>query len=246
MNRYLILFALIFVLFFLLKLLKPRIKGFAAEKGVGVILHTLPRRYHVFSNVMLRTSNGTTQIDNVIISRKGIFVIETKSYTGTILGSYKDENWTKNVYGNCFPFRNPLRQNYGHTKSLEHLLGLSEDVFVPIVTFSGKVKLKVDAGRDIVIHTNRLKRTILSYKENVLSDVEVLKAIDVLKKNDVSDIVSSSEHVANIRRNQKEKEDVIKSGICPKCGARLVQREGKYGTFLACSNYPKCRFTINN
>lgn len=34
-----------------------------------------------------------------------------------------------------------------------------------------------------------------------------------------------------------------KSETCPKCGAKLIKRNGKYGTFLGCSNYPKCNFT---
>jgi DNA topoisomerase-1 len=31
--------------------------------------------------------------------------------------------------------------------------------------------------------------------------------------------------------------------MCPKCGTgKLVEREGKYGKFIACNNYPKCRY----
>ncbi|HEX75478.1 MAG TPA: hypothetical protein G4O12_02715 [Dehalococcoidia bacterium] len=50
----------------------------------------------------------------------------------------------------------------------------------------------------------------------------------------------------------KEKEDIqsivprfdFKTGYrCPKCGGLLVRRNGKYGRFLGCSNYPKCRYT---
>jgi len=36
-----------------------------------------------------------------------------------------------------------------------------------------------------------------------------------------------------------------KSEKCPKCGARLIKRNGKFGPFLGCSNYPKCNFTKN-
>jgi len=34
-----------------------------------------------------------------------------------------------------------------------------------------------------------------------------------------------------------------KGGICPKCGGDLIMREGKYGTFIGCSNYPNCKYT---
>ena len=32
---------------------------------------------------------------------------------------------------------------------------------------------------------------------------------------------------------------------CPQCGGRLIVKDGKYGKFLACTNYPKCRYTRN-
>ncbi len=34
-----------------------------------------------------------------------------------------------------------------------------------------------------------------------------------------------------------------KSDVCPQCGSELVERKGKYGKFLGCSSYPKCRYT---
>lgn len=34
-----------------------------------------------------------------------------------------------------------------------------------------------------------------------------------------------------------------KSDVCPQCGSKLVERKGKYGKFLGCSSYPKCRYT---
>ena len=30
---------------------------------------------------------------------------------------------------------------------------------------------------------------------------------------------------------------------CPECGGELMHRHGKFGEFISCSNYPKCRFT---
>ena len=33
--------------------------------------------------------------------------------------------------------------------------------------------------------------------------------------------------------------------ICDKCGAMMVYREGKFGKFIACSNYPSCKNTQN-
>ncbi|WP_209812279.1 topoisomerase DNA-binding C4 zinc finger domain-containing protein [Ammoniphilus resinae] len=46
--------------------------------------------------------------------------------------------------------------------------------------------------------------------------------------------------------NQDLQQETLKVAelICPRCERELVQRKGKYGTFLGCSNYPKCRYVV--
>lgn len=42
------------------------------------------------------------------------------------------------------------------------------------------------------------------------------------------------------------KSDIIEeTGLCPKCGGSLIERHGKYGKFMGCSNYPKCKYIKN-
>jgi len=53
--------------------------------------------------------------------------------------------------------------------------------------------------------------------------------------------MKNKEHVQNIRQTQAE----LREGICPRCGGKLVEREGKYGKFFGCSNYPDCKFILN-
>ena len=76
--------------------------------------------YRDLNNVTIPTSNGTTQIDHVFVSRYGIFVIETKNMEGWIFGDEKQPQWTQSLYGKKFRFQNPLHQNYRHTKALVH------------------------------------------------------------------------------------------------------------------------------
>ena len=38
-------------------------------------------------------------------------------------------------------------------------------------------------------------------------------------------------------------DDGENSLVCPDCGGKLEKREGKYGAFLGCTNFPKCRYT---
>ena len=44
---------------------------------------------------------------------------------------------------------------------------------------------------------------------------------------------------------EKVKKEIMTEEICPDCGSKLVIREGRYGGFIACSTYPKCKFTKN-
>ncbi len=46
----------------------------------------------------------------------------------------------------------------------------------------------------------------------------------------------------NSGKSDKTKEDFETNDVCPRCGGTLVKRSGKYGTFMGCSNYPKCRY----
>ena len=75
-------------------------KGRIGEQRVAHILGRLPKdRYRIINNLLLRTSSGgTTQIDHVVISEYGIFVIETKFYKGWIYGGESSEYWTQNNY----------------------------------------------------------------------------------------------------------------------------------------------------
>ena len=44
------------------------------------------------------------------------------------------------------------------------------------------------------------------------------------------------------------KQDPIKEdlGLCPNCGKALVKRTSRYGTFIACSGYPTCKYIFND
>lgn len=109
-------------------------KGQAGENKVARILQKLPtEKYKIVNDILIKNSHGTTQIDHVVLSEYGVFVIETKNYSGWIYGGEYSEEWTKNVYGNKYQFRNPLKQNYAHIKALMDILEIkSQDLLIPI------------------------------------------------------------------------------------------------------------------
>jgi hypothetical protein len=99
--------------------------------------------YHLLNHVTLRLGDGTTQIDHILVSRFGLFVIETKGHRGWIYGSPDDRYWTQVFYRAKFRFQNPLRQNYKHTRAIQELLDFLPDGAIrPAVVFTGDATFK--------------------------------------------------------------------------------------------------------
>ena len=86
-----------------------------------------------------------------------------------------------------------------------------------------------------VIPLSALKSNLLS-GEAVLTVEQMEKAYNLLLASKTE--MSTKEHIGNIRTQQEN----IEHGICPRCGGKLVLRNGMYGEFWGCSNYPKCKF----
>ncbi|NEX60231.1 nuclease-related domain-containing protein [Noviherbaspirillum galbum] len=99
--------------------------------------------YRDLNNVTLATPTGTTQIDHVIVSRQGIFVIETKNMAGWIFGSENQPRWTQRMgSGATHQFQNPLHQNARHVRVLKEFLGVPDEALHSIVVFIGEAELK--------------------------------------------------------------------------------------------------------
>lgn len=107
---------------------------------------------------------------------------------------------------------------------------------------TNKDKLLSDIINGILPKSQSLN-VIDRYKTAYLTDNDVQAILAILTGNNVRETVSDRQHVKNIRQAAKEVKATINSGICPMCGGHLIERNGKFGTFYGCSNYPKCRFT---
>src|SRR5882757_5479510 len=83
-----------------------------------------PEVYHHFTNLIIPTSRGSAELDHLIVSRFGLFVVELKDRSGWIFGNENDAKWTSVHFGKKFKFQNPLHQNYGHAMALRDLLGV--------------------------------------------------------------------------------------------------------------------------
>lgn len=181
-HLYALLLLLIIGAIVFLRLNQANIRGRRGERRISLRLFSLPSEYHVFNDVHIEVQGRSVQIDHIVASRYGIFVIETKNYTGWIYGNDNSEFWIKNMYGNKYQFRNPLKQNYSHVKSLQALLGVPESKFIPIIVFLNGATLKCDTT-GIVIYSHQLRRTILDHSVPLFSDAEVEKLITLLSSS---------------------------------------------------------------
>ena len=240
-----IVFILIIVI--VLKINSSKIKGSIGEAKVNTRLNFLGKEYIVLKDILIKTSDGyTSQIDELVLSEYGLFVIETKNYKGWIFGNEKAENWTQVIYKDKHTFRNPIKQNWSHIYALKSVLSDYPNIrYHPIVVFSGNATLKSIESSVPVIYSNRLNSTIrkLSF-EKCLSIDEVNKIQTILESSELKERNARKEHIKNIKQNVKEKKIKMANLICPRCNGELKLRNGRNGKFYGCSNYPRCRFTM--
>lgn len=118
----------------------------------------------VLRNVYVPKDNGeTSEIDVLFITQKGVFVIESKNYSGWVFGNEADRNWTVSLpNGQKNRFYNPIKQNRGHIKWLSRYLADNTPLF-SIVVFSERCELKkvmLESDDVSVIKWDRLYATV--------------------------------------------------------------------------------------
>lgn len=234
---------ILLVLILIIRFNYAKIRGWLGEKSVAAILKLLPAEYTIFNDVYIDENGKSSQIDHVVFSPYGVFVIETKNYKGWIYGGEKQTYWIKNMYGKKYQFYNPIFQNNSHVGALQSLLGLPRNCFVPIVVFIGGATLKMKYPDNYVVYGYELLRTIKRFKDVILQNDVLSAAINKLSYSSFKTRDTSSEHIKQVKAEVKDYRESVKHGVCPRCGGKLVYHQGQYGPFWGCSNYPKCRFT---
>lgn len=192
----------------------------------------------VLKNLYVPLQGKTTEIDLLMIHEKGIFVFESKNYSGWIFGSSDQLNWTQSLQnGEKNKFYNPIRQNRTHIKALSEYLGKPMSEFTSYIIFSERCTLKKvpEDTDDIIIvrRPNMLKklRATLKTAQSKYDHDEIQSMANRLISLTNKDALEKQQHIENIKTK------------CPFCGSELILRKGKYGQFWGCSAYPKCKFT---
>jgi hypothetical protein len=225
----------------------------------------------LFNLYIPKGDKKTTEIDVLLLHPKGIFVFESKNYSGWIYGNETQNYWTQVLPGrgnsHKNSFYNPILQNDTHIRHLFAIIGTEMPTY-SVVTFSNHCVLKnISVQRNGVFVLNNSNIGILI---DVVRDMTVCDALSPIRieriYNKLYPYTQTGEevkitHIQQIeeRRNQIQlnpneriKHPTQEGDIyCPKCGAKLVLRTAKNGEnagnqFYGCSNYPRCRYILSS
>jgi len=233
-------------------------KGMVGEGVLNFVINIVldKKKYQLLKNVTLRTDNGTTQIDHIIVSQYGVFVIETKNYKGWIFGSEHSKIWTQSIYGKKSTFQNPLHQNYKHVKTLQKLLNLDYNKIFSVVVFVGESTFKTEMPNNVVYPLGLLK-FIKSHQIVLFTPREIWQLIEKIEDAQLAKgFKTNREHVKNLKSKRSASSSKAKltrsksvdSLVCPRCGNDLILRTAKRGhnignQFYGCKSYPRCKYT---
>ena len=214
-------------------------KGVLGELRVRwMVGKTRPGTRYVLNNYIFMCDGRSVQIDHIVINKNGVFIIETKNYSGRIYGSDDQKRWTQVLAHGKVKNKiySPVKQNASHIYKLGRVLGidayltsvvvfvqnntrfLRSDIAIPISTLKKKLKLP-----------SKLKPYSKDEMELIYSAFESQRNTDITLK----------EHVQGIHKAR----ELAEHDICPFCKLPLVTRKGKHGDFLGCSGYPRCTYT---
>jgi len=200
-----VLVVLIVILVVIVVIFENSIKGYVGEiKSIftkKVFLDST--EYHDFNNIIIQKENASTQIDHILVSKYGLFVVETKDMSGWIFGSERDAYWTQSFPNKKkYKFQNPLRQNYGHIMSLSEYLGISPDKIISIVIFWGDCVFKTSMPENVIRggiqgYTKYVKR----HTAVVFTDEEVsVLCSQIHKCEDSMNLLSNIRHTISTKR----------------------------------------------
>ncbi|PTQ85981.1 nuclease-like protein [Trichococcus patagoniensis] len=176
------------------------------RKGEYLIYRDLERldgQHKLLTNVYLPKGDGTTaEIDLIMISETGIYVFESKNFSGWIFGDESSKFWTQSLKGGKkFRFYNPIWQNKKHISVLQKHLELGSEVFRSYIIFSERCELKkmfVRSPNVKVMNRNVLIREMKQDMNTLairLTDLEINQIYNELSQYTLADAATKQAHI---------------------------------------------------
>ncbi len=223
----------------------PKIKGKIGEKSVAMVLSFLPKEeYTVLNDIIIKNKDKTSQIDHIVISPYGIFVIETKNYKGWIYGNTNSKYWIQNIWGNKYKLYNPIFQNNSHIKALKEALSEYDNLkYIPAIVFIRTNKIQLYGNNEYILWRSELIPYIKQFSQPIIDQETCRHIVAILSIKSINGREGLKLHIENVKNTITNNYSTQNKHICPICGGIMVKRSGQYGAFYGCSNYPKCKYT---
>ncbi|MDH5640333.1 MAG: NERD domain-containing protein [Nitrospira sp.] len=178
-------------LLFIVAFKQRRLTGKIGEWLVRATLAVWFPRSIRLHDVYLLHGDRVTQIDHILICSRGIFVIETKCWSGRYRIKEITESWQFKTRRRGWVHKyNPLRQNEGHIAAVHYVLGSSDDIR-GIVAMVGWAWLH-GSVRGVTDGLNGLLR-------HIWRQPEVMDSL-------IADLIGEQLRVAQLPRNEVTKE----------------------------------------
>lgn len=200
------------------------LSGHIGELSTSSVLKTLPNNYTVMDNILIQTGiemrpyhpekygqsvwkvvnrrgkayevvKKSAQIEHIVVSEYGIFVIETKNHKGTVFGGMNGRVWTQVLGGNShYTFYNPVHQNLGHISALSKAIGLSPAYMTGLIVFTNPEAKLGSVNCDCCCTLDCLYDTIVSYNKPLFSLEQYLAIIQKIDSINSAGYSLSKEH----------------------------------------------------
>ncbi len=167
----------------------------------------------ILANVYLPHKDELTEVDLIYIHATGIYVIESKNYSGWIFGNEDNREWTMTVKGGKrYRFFSPVWQNWAHISAIKEYLNLQEeDRIYSYIVFGNNSTLKnvtVKSADTFVMIRKKLRRTLkreLAKNEVVFTPEEVDFAIELLKARTGASPELKKQHIASVKKKKNQR-----------------------------------------
>lgn len=130
---------------YFMKEFEKSLKGYVGERIIQLFLSNMQLGYKkILKNVYVPYGDDkTTEIDVLMLHETGVYVIESKNYSGWIFGSENQQQWTQMLNGYTKKkFYNPVWQNKTHIKALSEYINIDKSKMKSYIVFSDVCELK--------------------------------------------------------------------------------------------------------
>ena len=179
--------------------------GEMGEKYVADELSKIAKKYdgYLYNNFCFEDEKGfSSEIDHILITKAGVFVIETKMNKGKIIGNEDDNFWTciKKDYQEDKQLKNPIIQNQGHINHLKRMLEPNPPKMISMVIFP--IANISSINSPIVHDVGSALSFIVDLTINSKNSSDFAKNVNErIKKIEDNYSISKEKHIQNIHKH---------------------------------------------